>query len=71
MGRLKTLAQTFREFPTNHVEEPDVPAAPGRGRVRQVHENRTSTPQGGNQQTIPEAQRLPERDAVNPRCVRP
>ena len=28
MGRLKTLAQTFRDFATNHVEEPDVPAAP-------------------------------------------
>ncbi|MDB2266007.1 IS5/IS1182 family transposase, partial [Halorubrum ezzemoulense] len=25
MGRLKTLAQTFHEFATNHVE-PDVPA---------------------------------------------
>ena len=27
MGRLKTLALTFRDFATNHVEEPDVPAA--------------------------------------------
>lgn len=26
MGRLRTLAQTFREFATNHVAEPDVPA---------------------------------------------
>ena len=26
MGRIRTLAQTFREFATNHVEEPDVPA---------------------------------------------
>ncbi|OYR76263.1 IS5/IS1182 family transposase, partial [Halorubrum ezzemoulense] len=26
MGRLKTLAQTFHEFATNHVEQPDVPA---------------------------------------------
>jgi len=26
MGRLRTLAQTFRDFATNHVEEPDVPA---------------------------------------------
>jgi IS5 family transposase len=28
VGRLKTLAQTFQDFATNHVEEPDVPAAP-------------------------------------------
>jgi len=28
MGRLRTLAQTFRDFARNHVEEPDVPAAP-------------------------------------------
>jgi len=26
MGRLRTLAQTFRDFATNHVEEPDVSA---------------------------------------------
>ena len=26
MGRIRTLAQTFRDFATNHVEEPDVPA---------------------------------------------
>jgi len=26
MGRLRNLAQTFQEFATNHVEEPDVPA---------------------------------------------
>ncbi len=25
MGRLRNLAQTFHEFATNHVEEPDVP----------------------------------------------
>ena len=29
MGRLRTLAQTFHEFATNHVEEPDVPAVAG------------------------------------------
>jgi IS5 family transposase len=28
MGRLKTLARMFRNFPTNNVAEPDVPAAP-------------------------------------------
>ena len=28
MGRLRTLARTFRYFATNHVEEPDEPAAP-------------------------------------------
>jgi IS5 family transposase len=28
MGRLKNLAQMFRDFATNHVAEPDVPAAP-------------------------------------------
>ena len=28
MGRLRTLARTFRDFATNHVEQPDVPAAP-------------------------------------------
>lgn len=26
MGRLRNLAQTFHNFATNHVEEPDVPA---------------------------------------------
>ncbi len=28
MGRLRILAQTFRDFATNNVEEPDEPAAP-------------------------------------------
>ncbi|MFC4247616.1 IS5/IS1182 family transposase, partial [Natribaculum luteum] len=28
MGRLRNLEQTFHEFATTHVEEPDVPAAP-------------------------------------------
>jgi hypothetical protein len=28
MGRLRTLARTFRDFATNHVEEPGEPAAP-------------------------------------------
>jgi IS5 family transposase len=28
MGRLRTLARTYRDFATNHVEEPDAPAAP-------------------------------------------
>lgn len=27
MGRLNTIARTFRDLATNHVEEPDVPAA--------------------------------------------
>lgn len=26
MGRLKTLARTFRNFATSHIEEPNVPA---------------------------------------------
>ena len=29
MGRLRTLAQTFRELATTHVEEPDVPVVAG------------------------------------------